>query len=248
MNRFLRLIKSIFNLHERRGTVRFMFPAVISFAAILSAAVIMSSDVSYVRLQSSETAVEAGNRFKIDVYANANVPVNAVDITLQFDPKVVDVLGVDRGQSVLTIWTEDPIIKDGKVVLRGGTYRRGFVGEHLIASVSLKAKVTGQSDFTATDVVLLAGDGKGSPVAVSQVSNSTVSLYIYDENTSLDSIGVNVAVKIVTDIDSDGKVTLKDISSFMAAWNDKKSLYDFNSDGKMTFRDFSILLADFFFN
>ncbi len=248
MNRFLRFIKSSFSLNERRGTIRFMFPAFISFAAILTAAVVMSSNTSYVKLVSTVTAVEAGNNFKISVYANAHVPVNAVDITLQFDPEVVEVTGVDRGQSVLTLWTEDPIIKNGKVVLRGGTYRRGFIGEHKIATIALKAKKTGQSNFSISDVVLLAGDGKGSPVSVGQNSDSAVSLYIYDQNTSLDSIGVNVAVNLVTDVDGDGKVTLKDISSFMAAWNDKKSFYDFNGDGKMTFRDFSIILADFFFN
>lgn len=248
MNRLLRFILPILDLNKRRGTIRFMFSAAIPFAAVLSATVIMSSDISYVRLETSKTTVEAGDRLKIDVYANANVPVNAVDITLQFDPVVLDVVSVDRGQSVITIWTEEPIVKDGKVILRGGTYKRGFIGEHMIASLTLVAKGTGLSDFSATDVVLLAGDGKGTPVAVGQTNDSTVSLYIYDENTTLDSIGVDVTVKIVTDIDGDGIVSLKDVSAFMVAWNDEKLSYDFNGDGKMTFKDFSILLADFFFN
>lgn len=248
MNLIFRLFKSVFSLNERKATIRYMFPAIISFAAILSAAVVMSSDSSYIRLVASDTAVEAGKSFRVDVYANAHVPVNAVDITLQFDPAVVDVDGVDKGQSVLTLWTEEPTVKDGKVTLRGGTYRRGFVGEHKVASINLKAKVTGQSNFSATDVVLLAGDGKGSPVSVGQTKDSNVSLYIYDENTSLDSIGVSVIVSVVTDIDGNGSVNLKDISSFMVAWSERKSLYDFNGDGKMTFRDFSIILSDFFFN
>ena len=84
-------------------------------------------------------------------------------------------------------------------------------------------------------------------MTVGQNDKSSVNLYIYDENTSLESIGVNVAIKIITDIDGDGKVSLKDISAFMAAWANKDVSYDFNGDGKMTFRDFSIILADFFF-
>jgi hypothetical protein len=224
-----------------------MFPALFSVALIAGAALATTGDISYIRLSASDAVVESGARFMVDVYAYAHVPVNAVDITLRFDPEKVEVLGVDRGQSVLTIWTVDPIIESDKVILRGGTFRRGFINEHKIASVELKAKETGQSSFKAAEVVLLAGDGEGSPVQVAESLDSSVDLFVYDENTSPDAIGVDVAVKIVTDIDGDGKVTVRDISAFMTAWHNKEKLYDFNGDGRMTFRDFSIILASFFF-
>ncbi len=246
MNRFVRIVSSIFLLSERRGTIRYMFPAVISFAALLGAALITSTDISYVRLEASETTIMAGQSFSLDVYAFAHVPVNAVDITLQFDPAAVKVIGVDKGQSVLTLWTEEPTVKDGRVELSGGTYRKGFVNEHRIATINLEALQTGQSSFKASEVILLAGDGTGKEVSVTETVASQVNLYVYDENSDPGSIGVNVAINIVTDIDGDGKVSLKDISSFMSAWNNKNTLYDFNGDGKMSFRDFSIILADFF--
>lgn len=231
----------------RVGTVRFMFPALVTFAAMLTAAVVTSIDTSYVRLAISDEVVQAGSRFSVDVYAYAHVPVNAIDITLHFDPSAVEVLGVDTGQSVLTIWTKEPTIENDRVVLQGGTYRKGFVREHKIATINLKAKQTGQSTVDTTRAVLLAGDGVGSPVTVADTDTSSASLYIYDENSNPDRIGVDVAVNIVTDIDGDGDVTLKDVSAFMAAWATKKQLYDFNGDGRMTFRDFSIILANFFF-
>ncbi|MCA9354018.1 MAG: hypothetical protein KC877_00685 [Candidatus Kaiserbacteria bacterium] len=224
-----------------------MFPAVISFAAVLGAAVITADDVSYVRLESSSATVEAGQPFSIAVYAYAHVPVNAVDIKLKFDGNAVEVTGVDTGQSVITIWTEEPVIEKNSVTLRGGTYRKGFVSEHLIATINLRSLQTGQKSFSVSDVVLLAGDGAGTPVSIGQTTDSSVSLFVYDENTSPESIGVNVEVRILTDIDGNGKVDLRDISAFMSAWHDKKVLYDFNGDGRMTFRDFSIILADFFF-
>ena len=246
MKRIIKYFQSCFKQRARVGTVRFMFPAVISLAAVLGAAVITSTEVSYVRLETNNATVEAGKQFSVDVFAYAHTPVNAVDITLQFDKNVVEVTGVDTGQSVLTIWTKEPEIKDGKVILQGGTFRKGFVNEHKIATVNLKAKKTGQSTVKATNVLLLAGDGAGTPVSVANSNTSSVSLYIYDENTSPDSIAVNVAVNIVSDIDGDGSVTLKDISVFMAAWHSKDTFYDFNGDGKMSFRDFSIILANFF--
>jgi len=223
-----------------------MFPALLTFAALFSLASVTSTQSSYIRLESSETSIEAGDRFTLRVYARAHVPVNAVDITLGFDTDSVEVLEVDRGQSVLTIWTEDPIIKSNKVILRGGTYRKGFIGEHEIASIDLRALNTGLGTFEATDVVLLAGDGSGTPVKVSKSLDSSVNFFIYDENTDPETIAINVKVKVVTDINGDGRVTLVDISAFMAAWGSKNATYDFNSDGKMTFRDFSIILADYF--
>ena len=247
MNWFFHSIQKLFSLKGTRGTVRYMFSGVFSLAVLLGAAAITATDVSYVRLEATKTTIEAGEQFSLDVYAFAHVPVNAIDITLNFDKDAVEVLGVDKGQSVITIWTEEPIIEDDKVILRGGTYRKGFVNEHIIATINLKAKKTGPSSVAAADVMLLAGDGKGTTVAVAESTDSSVNLYIYDENTDPGSIGVEVDVEIVSDIDGDGKVTLKDVSIFMSAWHDKSKIFDFNGDGRMTFRDFSIILADSFF-
>jgi hypothetical protein len=213
---------------------------------MLGASVITSTEVSYIKLTADKRAVQAGDRIALDIYAYAHVPVNAVDITLRFEPDAVEVIGVDRGQSVLTIWTKDPTVEKDKVTLSGGTFKKGFVGEHKIARVNLLAKQTGQSDFVASNVTLLAGDGQGTPVTVAESSNSSLSLMIYDENASPDDIAVDVSVTILTDIDGDGKVSLKDVSSFMGAWTSKTKTYDFNGDGKMSFRDFSIILADAF--
>jgi hypothetical protein len=218
-----------------------------SVLALLGAAVISSTEVSHVKLVVNQPTVEAGQRFSVDIFAYAHVPVNAVDITLRFDSQVVEVVEIDRGQSVLTIWTEDPIIKNNQVILRGGTFRRGFIGEHKIATIDLKAKKTGKSDFATENVALLAGDGKGTPVKLAELSDSKVSLYIYDENTNPANIGVDVRVVVVTDVDGDGEVTLKDVSVFMTSWARQDKVFDFNGDGKMTFKDFSILLADFVF-
>ena len=213
---------------------------------LLGASVITSKEVSYIKLTADKSVVQAGDRIALDVYAFAHVPVNAVDITLRFESDAVDVISVDRGQSVLTIWTEDPIIESDKVTLRGGTFKKGFLGEHKVATINILAKQSGQSEFIASNVTLLAGDGKGTPVTVAESNNSSLSVMIYDENESPEDIGVEVAVTILTDIDGDGKVSLKDVSSFMGAWTSRNKTYDFNGDGKMSFRDFSIILADAF--
>lgn len=223
-----------------------MFPALISFAAVLGAAVITSEDISYVRVQASDSTVEAGKPFSVDVFAYAHVPVNAVDITLNFDKDNVEVTGVDTGQSVITIWTEEPVISENTVTMRGGTYRKGFLNEHKIATINLLAKSTGSTLLKTSEIMLLAGDGAGTKVELAENPESYVNVFIYDENTDPQSIAASIELKIITDINGDGKVTLQDVSAFMSAWHTKNIIFDFNNDGKMTFKDFSIILADMF--
>ena len=247
MSRIRNYLKNFWqSLRFRKGrTVKAMF-SLMSVALLLAAAVISGSSASYVRLQTNNETIKAGERFSVDVYAFAQVPVNAVDITLTFNQNNVEALSVDKGQSVLTIWTKEPTIENGKVTMSGGTFRKGFVGEHKIATISLRAKQTGQSTLDAANVSLLAGDGKGTPVKIADADGSHLSLYVYDEKADPAKIGVDVAVSLLTDIDSDGKVSLKDVSAFMGAWANSSHVYDFNKDGRMTFSDFSIILADAF--
>ncbi len=247
MSRIIHYFKHFFDsLRFKKGrTVKTMF-SLLSLALLLGAAAISGSDVSYIRLQTDATTVKAGERFSIDVYAYASVPVNAVDVTLIFERDKVDVLSIDKGQSVLTIWTKDPVVEGDKVLISGGTFRKGFIGEHKIATVKLQAKQAGQSQFSTADVLLLAGDGKGTPVKTAKADDSSLSFYVYDEKTDPSKIAVTVAIDILTDIDGDGKVSLKDVSSFMGAWTKSTHIYDFNGDGKMSFKDFSIILADAF--
>lgn len=189
-----------------------------------------------------------GELFSIDVYAYAHVPVNALDVKIDFQPGSVEITGVDKGQSVLTIWTQEPKIENSTISFGGGTYRRGFVGEHLVATINVKALYSGKTEFTIKEVNLLAGDGKGTPVAISSDADMVKqSFIIYDQNSDPAEISAELGLKINADIDGDGKVTLRDISSFMAAWYSGSQVYDFNNDKEMNFIDFSIILAKSFF-
>jgi hypothetical protein len=235
-------------------TVRYAFPLVFAFAALLAATALVSENASFVHLKSSVKSVNAGDQFAIEVYVTAHVPVNAVDLKLEFPLNQIRITGVDTGESVITLWTEEPTVKGNSVLMRGGTFRKGFLGDHLIATINAEAVETGVAEFSIGEVTLLAGDGSGSKVKVTRTGEEETKLFIVDEDGALtdsstdEAIGVKgiVSVVIVTDIDGDGNVTLGDISRFMVAWQNKSTVYDFNGDGSMTFRDFGIILADSF--
>jgi hypothetical protein len=224
---------------------------VFAFAALLAASSIVSEHKSFVHLESSVKSVSAGEQFSIGVYVTAHVPVNAVDLSLVFPKEQISIVGIDTGESVITLWTEDPSVKGNTVVMRGGTFRKGFIGNHLIATINARAVQTGIAQFSVDNVILLAGDGSGSKVSVAKTGEEEKSFFIIDEKgevASGGSVGVQgtVSAMIVTDIDGDGNVSLGDISRFMVAWNTKATIFDFNGDGSMTFRDFGIILADSF--
>jgi hypothetical protein len=220
--------------------------SLLSIALLLGASTISSEDSSYIRLKPSSSTVKAGDKFSVEVYAYANVPVNAVTVSMQYDKTKVKAEGVDRGQSVLTLWTEEPKIEDSKVFMSGGTFRKGFVGEHKIATVRFTALQTGQGEFAVSDVTFLAGDGKGTTVKTISGTDSKTGVYVYAPGEDPSKINADITLSLKTDIDGDGAVDLVDVSSFMGAWVSNNFLYDFNGDGKMTFTDFSIILADVF--
>ena len=243
----IKWFKFIVPRNNASKTVRYMFPVFLTALAIFGASVISSNDSSYLKLTPSKTIVMSEEVFSIDVFAYAHVPVNALDIKIDFTPGSVEIIGVDKGQSVLTIWSQEPKIESSTISFGGGTYRRGFIGEHLVATINVRALKSGKTEFAIKEANLLAGDGKGTPVTISRdAENIKQSFIIYDQNNEPDQISAELGLKINADIDGDGKVTLKDISSFMGAWYAGSEVYDFNDDKKMNFVDFSIILAKSF--
>ncbi len=227
------------------GTVRYAFPMIFIAAIFASMAAVMSDSASFVTITSSVTNVTRDQQFYLDVKVSAHVPINAVDLVIGYPEKSISVDAIDTGTSVITLWTEKPYAKSGSIYLRGGTYRKGFIGEHTIARVKVTAKESGIAQVLLKDAQLIAGDGKGTVVATPTAGDDqSVRITVSGENAAISG---KVNFSIVTDTDGDGDVDLGDISAFMAAWFNKSKMFDFNGDGNMTFRDFSILLADSFF-
>jgi len=237
---------------NRSRTVRYAFPVMLSALAFLGALTINSTNQTFIEIVPSQTSVRAGDSLTLDVYVTAHQPINAVDISLSIPDSQLEVRGIDVGESVITLWTNEPYYEDGVVYLRGGTFRKGFLGRHLIANINVKAIDTGLAYVDVYESLLLAGDGNATEIPVSEDLTEQVKLYIASEDGTYTPVESDsgstfkgiAEIRIVTDIDGD--VSLKDISQFMAAWRTKSTIFDFNGDGRMTFRDFAIILSDSF--
>lgn len=245
---FQRILYKLYVRYQpNRGmTVRYAFPLLLFSMAFLGAAGIVSTNSSYLTLKTSASILKEGQQFSIDVRIYAHEPVNAIDLAIAYPKDQVEITGIDAGESVITLWTKDPYINNNVAYFQGGTYRKGFKGDHFIARIDAIAKKSGLAKITAKNVKLLAGDGQGTEVEVSDTDGNQ-EIQISIANSAGEIVGDIRVIKIITDIDGDGQVTLKDVSVFMAAWRDQDVIFDFNSDGRMTFRDFGIILSDSFF-
>ena len=231
-------------LHAHYETVRYAFPVVFVAAFVASIAAVIASNQSFVTVETSATTVARDQEFFIEVNVSAHVPVNAIDLQISYPEDIVAIEGIDTGRSVITLWTEEPYAKNGTVYLRGGTFRQGFIGEHEIARIRVRALESGEARLSVRESELVAGDGRGTAVQTSNATgkNAVQIMVIGDTGT----ITGEAMIAVITDTNGDGKVTVADITLFMSAWFTRDKLYDFNNDGKMTIKDFSIILADSF--
>lgn len=226
-------------------TVTYAFPLIFVTALIAGMAAVISENQSYVSITSDSAVVARDQEFFITVKVAAHVPVNAVDLVIAYPENKMVVDSIDTGTSVITLWTEEPYAKNGNIYLRGGTFRKGFVGEHTIARIRVHATEAGEARLSLRSTALIAGDGQGTEVKATKAEDDHTVVYVYGEDGLISG---EVEIAFVTDIDGDGKIDLRDISAFMASWFLKDKVYDFDGDGRMTIRDFSILLADSFFD
>lgn len=253
MTNLRRIFYSFFPwLNPKRGlTVRYTFPLALTLAAFFGAAAIVSNeDSARIVLEVRQQEIVAGRTFEVDVFVVAGVPVNAVDLQVTLPPSQVRVLGIDTGESVITLWTEQPYVKNGAVHLTGGTYRRGFIGKHRVATINARALTSGLAYLGVSHADLYAGDGTGARVTVASTAHTDTRLLIAQEDGTYSpdlTLDGSIEFGIVGDLDGDGRVTLQDISVFMSAWNKKDIVYDLDGDSRMTFRDFGIILSRFFF-
>ncbi len=88
--------------------------------------------------------------------------INTAEVNLNFSPDLFEIIEFNKGDSVFTLWPEEPELKDNIISFTGGV-PGGFQGTGSLLKINLRAKETGQTTiFFKNDSRVLLNDGEGT--------------------------------------------------------------------------------------
>ena len=182
------------------------------------------------------------------VVSSPDQAMNTVGGNIIFDPKKLQLISVTTSGSIVNLWVTDPsgasvTATNGTISFMGGVTAPGFMGNQgQVLSVSFKVIGSGQTSIGVTDPQVLANDGLGTDL----LSTATPSQLMLKNP-------VPPILPVASDVNSDGKVDLADLSVVLANYG--KTIVqsspamvnssDINGDGKVDIKDISIILSKF---
>jgi hypothetical protein len=123
--------------------------------------------------------ISVNSPFKVNFIANSdNKQVNAVALSVTFDPNKLSIINMDTTQSFCQFYPENKFSNDsGTISIQCGAPSPGFRGETTIASVTFLAKNMGETVVTINEKSqILLNDGKGTNIFTRPVNETLVIL------------------------------------------------------------------------
>lgn len=202
-------------------------------------AVLLASSLSIMRspeevcLVPEDTSyVEVGETVTLNVVADSDEPINVIGGIINTPPEFVEILTIDRTDSIVDLWSEEPTLgTDGQVRFSGGILREGgFVGNGIVLTINARMVAEGKATISFEEVSMLAHDGTGRPVSCG-VNPMVLSIRPKEHPTP--------------DVNSDNAVNLYDFGIVsMRLFMGYSRAYDLNLDGRITVADIGIILSN----
>lgn len=129
-------------------------------------------------LVSDKKTVKIGEEINIDVRIDTEgESINAAQGVINFPVNLFKAIKTEKTNSVFGFWIDDPVFsnEDGTANFIGGA-SKGVTGKSLqILKLTLKAQGVGSADFSLSDAVVTASDGKGTNI-LSHVGGTVVNV------------------------------------------------------------------------
>lgn len=188
--------------------------------------------------------VEVGQHISVVVMIQSNVPVNAFTSELIFDSERFEVVSIDYNTSIANLWAEEPWYNraSNSIYFAGGTtITDGFEGTGELLHATLRAKNAGDTIITLHNTRVLAHDGLGRDVPLSQPLDTLFTIDTTPFAAPLEEVEEST-ITVMSDVPSldvnnDGVVGFKDISTLLTAFGSNEDKYDFNGDGTVDWSD-----------
>jgi len=111
--------------------------------------------------------------------SSPNAPINAVSGVIDFPPSQLDGVSVDASDSVAGLWVDQPKIsaEAGTVTFAGVIFNPGFQGSlGKVLTVRFKAIGLGAAKISVTSQRILANDGQGTSLPVSNTAPAIITI------------------------------------------------------------------------
>ncbi|MFC1720764.1 hypothetical protein ACFLY0_02335 [Patescibacteria group bacterium] len=149
---------------------------IIFVTLFMSAAAQAEAAILY--FSSEKNTVNTQTEFYVDILVDTDEDyINAAQSVVSFPPNLLEVVSVDRVNSVFDFWVEEPVFsnEDGTVSFIGGT-TRGLEGEDLrIVRINFKTLNSGLAEIRISKPIVTANDGKGTNV-LNTVKNLSITI------------------------------------------------------------------------
>lgn len=146
---------------------------------VLSLFVSVCVDAASIYLTPAQAQVATGETVKIKVMVNTQgVAINTVGGVVRFDSSGLEIVSINKLNSILNIWIEEPFFSNpnGTVSFNGGVTTPGYTGgAGEVFSFTVKAKKVGVNTLHFDDVVILKNDGVGTD-ALSSEGSATITV------------------------------------------------------------------------
>lgn len=120
-----------------------------------------------------EADVSPGSIFNIDLLIDSASDINALEMELQYPQDIIESVGFDNANSIISLWQTKPKVLNGKIEFSGGMLKPWQGNKGQILKLQFKAKKEGKANVVLVKNNLYLADGKGT-IYVPQVKNFTV--------------------------------------------------------------------------
>ena len=154
------------------------FPAITKILLLLLVVAVATFGIAWIiqakppqkaSIGSSGVLPEKNHQLTVPIVIDtAGQTMNAAEVQLAFDPKLVEVVRVGKERSLFKIWIEGhPKFSNisGTISFAGGVMSPGFSGKAQIGTVTLRSKQALRTELRfAAGTQILLNDGKGTAV------------------------------------------------------------------------------------
>ncbi len=244
-------------MQRRQHTLGNIVPATLAASAVVGfltsfSFFVMSLSPSVVQtsmeLTPTAAVVSIGESFTTTVHVSSLTPVNAFTGVVTFDPEHLSVTSIDYNTSIANLWAEEPWYKNGEGTIHfagGTTLPSGFTGRGELITITFVTKSGGETPVKISNAQILKHDGIGTEVELAPSIDSIFTV-VTSPTTPVRAIDSAITVRnplLTGDLNSDGVVTLADLSIFFVYVTTMNKRGDLNNDGRISTTDLSILLG-----